>query len=80
MAVNDVYRPNVDYTLATQVTSPVSGKTAFVPTVSIADSGGTEFDFAAVFGSPTDAAWNGTDPSATVIALLKAIALNTSPA
>ncbi len=31
MAVNDVYRPSVDYTLATQVTSPVSGKTAFIP-------------------------------------------------
>lgn len=31
MAVNDVYRPNVDYTLATQVTSPVSGKMAFIP-------------------------------------------------
>lgn len=27
----DVYRPNVDYTLATQITSPVSGKTAFIP-------------------------------------------------
>lgn len=30
-------------------------------------------------GSPTDAAWNGTDESATVIALLKKIALNTTP-
>ncbi len=29
-------------------------------------------------GLPSDAAWNGTDPDATVIALLKAIALNTS--
>lgn len=29
-------------------------------------------------GLPSDTAWNGTDPNATVIALLKAIALNTS--
>lgn len=45
MAVNDVYRLSVDYTLATQVTSPVSGKTAFVPTVQFY-SGGTAFDVA----------------------------------
>lgn len=43
MAVNDVYRLSVDYTLATQVTSPVSGKTAFVPAVQFY-SGGTAFD------------------------------------
>ena len=42
MAVNDVFRPNVDYTLGTQVTSPVSGKTAFVPTVQ-GYTGGTPF-------------------------------------
>lgn len=29
-------------------------------------------------GTPADAAWNGTAPNATVIALLKAIAQNTS--
>jgi len=29
-------------------------------------------------GTPADTAWNGTDPSATVISLLKAIALNTA--
>jgi len=40
MAVNDVFRPNVDYTLATQVTSPVSGKTAFVPSVQVVTPGG----------------------------------------
>lgn len=34
----------------------------------------------AAIGEPTDAAWNGTDPSASVISLLKAIALNTTPA
>ncbi len=33
MAVHDVYRPNVDYTLAEQVTSPIDGKVAFIPTV-----------------------------------------------
>lgn len=31
MAVNDVYRLSVDYTYAQQITSPISGKTAFVP-------------------------------------------------
>ena len=30
-------------------------------------------------GTPSDTAWNGTDPEATVIALLKAIATNTAP-
>ncbi len=35
-------------------------------------------DLAAAIGSPTDTAWNGTDPSATVISLLKAIAVNTA--
>lgn len=29
-------------------------------------------------GSTADPAWNGTDPNASVISLLKAIALNTS--
>lgn len=32
----------------------------------------------AAIGTPTDAAWNGTAPAATVISLLKAIAMNTS--
>lgn len=45
MAVNDVYRLSVDYTLATQVTSPVSGKTAFVPKVQFY-GGGVPFDVA----------------------------------
>ena len=30
-------------------------------------------------GSPTDSAWDGSASSATVIALLKKIALNTAP-
>ncbi len=41
MAVNDVYRLSVDYTLATQVTSPVSGKTAFIPSVQLVGSTGS---------------------------------------
>lgn len=45
MAVNDVYRLSVDYTLATQVTSPISGKTAFVPAVQFYATG-TPFDVA----------------------------------
>lgn len=41
MAVNDVYRLSVDYTLATQVTSPISGKTAFIPSWRQVDATGT---------------------------------------
>lgn len=33
---------------------------------------------AAALPDPADAAWNGTDPEATVISLLKAIAINTA--
>lgn len=33
---------------------------------------------ATALGTPADAAWNGTDPEATVISLLKAIAINTA--
>ena len=66
--------PN-DWRSATPVDD--DGHAAWVQNVAIT-SGGTEFDFASVFGSPTDAAWNGTDPSATVISLLKAIAVNTA--
>lgn len=44
MAVNDVYRPNVDYTLGDQVTSPVSGKTAFVPSFKQVNSAGVAVD------------------------------------
>lgn len=32
----------------------------------------------AVIGSPDDEPWNGTDPEASVIAILKRIALNTA--
>lgn len=41
MAVNDVYRLSVDYTLADQVTSPISGKTAFIPSFKLASAAGT---------------------------------------
>lgn len=34
---------------------------------------------ATALGTPADEPWNGTDPSATVISLLKAIAANTTP-
>ena len=36
-------------------------------------------DLLASIGAPTDAAWDGVAASATVISLLKAIALNTEP-
>lgn len=44
---------------------------------SVSTSGNQQLIIAAI-GSPSDAAWNGNSPNATVIALLKAIAQNTS--
>jgi hypothetical protein len=81
MAVNDVYRPNVDYTLAEQVTSPISGKTAFIPSMNLLGAGGTPVDLSeliAAIGSPDDPPWNGTDPSASLISISKMTALNTA--
>lgn len=57
---------------------PNDWRSAWVQNVAVTAGAGPAFNFAAVFGSPTDAAWNGTDPSATVISLLKAIAVNTA--
>lgn len=34
---------------------------------------------AAAIGTPADEPWNGTDPEASMISLLKKIALNTAP-
>jgi len=52
------------------------------PDASSPGGGGAQQDtlaaMATAIGDPDDAAWNGTDPSATVIALLKAIAANTA--
>lgn len=42
--------------------------------INVADAAAT----ATALGTPADAAWNGTDPEATVISLLKAIAVNTA--
>jgi hypothetical protein len=44
------------------------------------DSSGDPVDYSAAIGSPSDAPWNGTDPQASIISLLKAIALNTDTA
>lgn len=52
----DVYRPNVDYTLATQVAAPTSGKVAFIPAYQLVDATG-----APVGGASTASAassWN----------------------
>lgn len=43
MATSKVYRPNVDYTLATEVTvatSPVNSKTAFIPSMQVVTASG----------------------------------------
>ena len=50
-----------------------------VEDVIVTDSTG-DADLAAAIGSPDDEAWDGVAASATVIALLKKIALNTEPA
>lgn len=62
MAVNDVYRLSVDYTLASQVTSPVSGKTAFIPQFTAVSSSGTE---AAVGTNAADAVASSTNGTTT---------------
>lgn len=52
---------------------------ALIPAVVLVDETGGATNSATAIGATDDAAWNGTDPEATVIALLKAIALNTTP-
>lgn len=42
------------------------------------DVNGDPVNFSAALGTPTDAAWDGVAASASVISLLKAIALNTA--
>jgi hypothetical protein len=51
--------------------------TAEVVVAVSADGSGTS-DLISRIGDVDDAAWNGTDPNATVISLLKAIATNTA--
>lgn len=41
MATNDVYRLSVDYTLATEIVSPISGKTCFIPAFAMTGTDGT---------------------------------------
>jgi len=48
--------------------------------VAVGADGSTFTDLASRIGNTDDAAWNGSDADATVISLLKAIALNTTPA
>ena len=64
MAVNDVFRPNVDYTLASQVTSPVSAKTAFIPSYVAVTSAGSPVDTLSytLATNQTIAATSGTTP------------------
>ena len=50
-------------TMLTELYAGIAGAAAFTATA---------------LGTPADAAWNGTDPEATVISLLKAIAINTA--
>jgi hypothetical protein len=59
-----------------------NGLTAFAQVVMAVQPDGTPADSTdalSAIGAPGDTAWNGTDPAATVISLLKAIAINTAP-
>lgn len=70
MAVNDVYRLNVDYTLGEQVTSPISGKTAFIPSVNVASlpAGGLNVTVVGPLGSRSAATSVSTTASTEDVA------------
>lgn len=60
-------------------TTLADGTDWVLPVVALADADGVPASaFADAIGSPADEAWSGTGP-ATMISLLKAIALNTAP-
>lgn len=67
MATSKVYRPNVDYTMATEVTvatSPVNSKTAFIPAVqTVTASGGI---------GPATGTTTSVDSTASPVTLLAA--------
>lgn len=71
-----------DRLVGTQVED--AGKAAFIPSFQAVDAAGAPVsasteEMTTAIGSPTDAAWDGVAGSATVISLLKKIALNTNP-
>lgn len=66
MATSKAYRPNVDYTAATEVTvatSPVNTKTAFIPSYQAVNSSGT-----AGAGTGTLTSVDSTTVSGTILA------------
>lgn len=63
----------VPVTLVDKANAPIQNGNPLAVTGSVSG----EVTIAAI-GTTADAAWNGTAPNATVIALLKAIAINTS--
>lgn len=76
--MTDLIRIDADGLVGLPVTL-ANGESWVLPAVAIASaSGASASDFATAIGTPGDAAWSGTG-SATVISLLKAIALNTTP-
>lgn len=77
--MTDLVRINTEALVGLPVTL-ADGSPYIVPAVAITSAtGAASGDFAAAIGDPDDAAWDGVAASATVISLLKAIALNTSP-
>ena len=72
-----VFRGN-DRMLGDQVVD--GGGVAYIQSVKMVDGEGAASGFSDAIGSPADAAWDGVAANATVISLLKAIALNTTPA
>lgn len=73
-------RINGDFLVGSRVTLADGSKFLVPATVSVGADGST-VDLSALqaaIGSPTDAPWNGTDPSATLISIAKSISLNTA--
>lgn len=84
-----ILQPSADYAVGPLIDALLEKGDGTTSTVKIVLPGfvsigtdGQPVDSAAVIaaiGSPDDAAWNLTDPSASLISIAKAIAINTEP-
>lgn len=75
-------QPSADYAVGPIVqATDINGvsRPIIAPGFVILAADGSPATTSAAIGNTDDAAWNGTDPDATVISLLKAIAVNTAP-
>lgn len=74
--MNPIYKATPDTLTEGQRTSGVADAAGNL----LVAIGSGDAALSAAIGSTDDAAWDGMDADATVISLLKAIALNTTPA